>query len=200
MRDNQYYDFKAPLNDLPAQNTFENGATLNGTTPLALVSSVAGASIFGVHNDNVQPIGTATSRPLFSAGFDTLLQGAGGTDFVLNDTQPYAGNHMFASEEFEEIPFVAAFNPAAIANTSDTVAFSWRPDPALYVAIMCGQLQIELDDVVYTGPTTPGSVDINISMQIAGWKSIMGSPDKKPRKKKKVPWSQAQLRNFANRK
>ena len=183
MRDNQYYDFKAPLNDLTTLNTFENGATLNGTTPLALTSTVPGASIFGVHNSNVQPIGTATSRPLFSAGFDTLLQGSGGTDFVLNDTQPFSGNHRFASEEFEEIPFVAAFNPAAIANTSDTVAFSFRPDPALYLAIMCGQLQIELDDVNFTGPTAPGSADLNISMQIAGWKSIMGNPDKKPRKK-----------------
>ena len=186
MRDNQYYDFRAPLTNLVSSTaTFDNGATLDGTTPLALVSSVAGASIFGVHNANVQPIGTATSRPLFSSGFDTLLQGSTGTDFVLNDTQPYAGNSMFASEEFEEIPFVASFNPAAIANTSDTVAFSWRPDPALYVAVMCGQLQIVLDDVVYTGPTTPANVDINISMQIAGWKSIMGNPDKKPRRSKK---------------
>jgi len=185
MRDNNYYDFRVPLNDLTAVNTFENNATLDGTTPLSLVSSAPGASIFGVHNANVQPIGTATSRPLFSSGFDTLLQGATGTDFVLNDTQPYSGNHLFASEEFEEISFVAAFNPAAAGNSSDTVAFSWRPDPALYVAIMCGQLQIELDDVVYTGPTAPGSVDINISMQIAGWKSIMGNPDKKPRRRSK---------------
>lgn len=185
MRDNEYYDFKAPLNNSTTLNTFENNATLDGTTPLALVSSVAGASIFGVHNANVQPIGTATSRPLFSSGFDTLLQGSGGTDFVLNDTQPYSGNHLFASEEYEEIDFQCAFNPAAIANTSDTQVFSWRPDPALYIAIMCGQMQVVFDEVNFTGPTAPGSLNLNVSCQIAGWKSIMGNPDKKPRRRSK---------------
>jgi hypothetical protein len=185
MRDNAFYDFKVPINN---ENTvrpvdFQNQATLDGTNGLALVNSNSGASIFGVHNEGVRAIGTGTSADLFTSGFNTILQ-SGGTDFVLNDTQPYTGNHMYASEEYEEIPFVCSWDPTAPNSSSETVEFSYRPDPALYIAILCGQLQVVIDDVVYTG-ATPGSVELNISTQIAGWKSIMGSPDKKPRRSKK---------------
>lgn len=202
MRDNELYDFKAPLNSDAVLNPtpMENQATLNGTDGLCLYNTaVPGASIFDVHNASVQPaVYSPASGVIFQEGFDTLLQGPGGTDFVLNDAVPYTGNHDTASLSVESIPFTCSYEPATATSSASTVKFSFRPDPALYIAILCGQMQIVIDEINLTGGAT--SVVLNVSSQVSGWKSIMGNPDKKPRKKKKVPWSQAQLRNFANRK
>ena len=186
MRDNMLYDFRAPLNNDTTLNTFPNRSTLDGVNGLALDHAVPGASIFGVYNSGIQPINTATSRPLFTAGFDTLLQGSGGTDFVLNDTQPYSGNNLSASLEYEEIPFSVAYEPSSPGASAETAVFQWRPDPALYLAVLCGQLQVIIDGVNIVG--TASSLTLNINTMVSGWKSIMGSPDKKPRRRsKKMP-------------
>ncbi len=182
MRDNMLYDFRAPLNNNVTINTFNNRSTLDGVNGLALNHASAGSSIFGVHNSGIQPINTATSRPLFSSGFDTLLQGSGGTDFVLNDTQPYSGNTLSASLDYEEIPFAVSYEPATPGTTSATVTWQWRPDPALYVAMLCGQIQLVVDEVDLTSAS---SAILQVNVMVSGWKSIMGSPDKKPRRSKK---------------
>ena len=185
MRDNPMYDFRAPLNDDATINTFPNQATLDGLAGLALNHSTASASIFGVHNENQQPQYTGTAGDLFNGGFKTLLQNpATGTDFVLNDTVPFTGNENFASLEYESIPFVCTWEPASAGASSETVSFQFRPDPALYIAVLCGQMQIELDDIVYVG-VAPGSLELNVSTQISGWKSIMGDPDKKSRRSRR---------------
>lgn len=187
MRDNKMYDFRAPLNNDATLNTFNNRATLDGTNGLALRhDSISGASIFGVHNESVQPISTTSAGNVFSSGFDTILQGSGGTDFVLNDALPFTGNPMNASEEYEEIPFTLSYlpttgSPSYYAGQVDM--FSYRPDPALYLAIMCGQLQIVIDDLQLGSGTA--SVTLEVSAQVAGWKSIMGSPDRKKKSGKK---------------
>jgi len=200
MRDNKMYDFRAPLNDSTVVTPpFLNRATLDGTNGLALRhDTVSGSSIFGVHNEGVQPTSTTSAASVFTSGFDTILQGSGGTDFVLNDELPFTGNPLNASEEYEEIPFTLAYIPGSNDQSGQTVKFEFRPDPALYIAVLCGQMQVVIDNVELSSGTA--SVTLETSVQVAGWKSIMGNPDKKPRKKKKVPWSQAQLRNFANRK
>ncbi len=76
MHENKMYDFRAPLNDSFISGptaTFPNRATLDGTNGLALNNvGTPGASIFGVHNRNVQPQFTGTPGELFSPGFDTL--------------------------------------------------------------------------------------------------------------------------------
>lgn len=182
MRDNKLYDFRAPLNNTtpPLGNTFANRATLDGSNGLALVhDTVPGASIFGVHNAGIQPVSSTAAGDLFTPGFGTILQGAGGTDFVLDDELPFTGNPMEASEEYEVIPFECAFTPASAAGSGTTVGFSFRPDPALYLAVLCGQFQIVIDEV----NLDPGvaSLTLNVSIQVAGWKSIMGSPDRKRR-------------------
>ncbi len=182
MRDNKMYDFRAPLNNEATLNTFVNRATLDGTNGLALNhGTVSGASIFGVHNEGVQPVSSTAAGDVFTSGFDTILQGAGGTDFVLNDQLPFTGNPLEASTQYEEIPFTVAYVPGGGSQSGQTVKFEFRPDPALYIAVMCGQMQIVIDELDVVG--TPAGYDIEVSVQVAGWKSIMGAPDKRSKKK-----------------
>ena len=182
MRENALYDFKAPINAAGTVNTFDNQATLDGTNGLALYNIVnTGASIFGVHNESVRPTYTGTAGALFSEGFDTLLQSSTGTDFVLNDAIPYTGDVDYASEGYESIPFTASWSPGA---TDVAINFNWRPDPALYLAVLCGQLQIVVDDLVTSVPGT--SLTLNFNFMTSGWKSVMGNPDKKRRSSKRT--------------
>lgn len=185
MRDNKMYDFRAPLNDDVVLNvtSFQNQSTLNGTDGLALVhGAVTGASIFGVHNEGVQPVSTTAAGDVFTSGFDTILQGSAGTDFVLNDALPFTGNPEYASEVYEEIPFTASYQPgASTGSAGSAIKFTFRPDPALYIAVMCGQMQIVVDNIDLP-PSTP-SLTLECTFQVAGWKSIMGSPDKKSRRR-----------------
>lgn len=181
MRENKLYDFRVALTNSPTlQNVLKNQATLDGTTGLALNAATAGASVFGVYNKSVLP--TATTVPvgdLFDEGFDTLLQsGAGKTDFVLNESDVYTGNDDFADLTYSEIPFSVAFAPGA-----RTLSFQWRPDPALYVAVLTGNLEMVIEDVDLDGVATSASVDANF--QVSGWKSIMSDPDTKKRSRSK---------------
>lgn len=178
MRENDMYDFKAPLNVAATVNGFKNQATLDGTNGLALNNTVnVGASIFGVHNRSVQPQYTGAAGDMFQPGFDTILQSAAtGTDFVLNDTVPYTGNRDVASEDYESIPFTLSWTPDS---TDIAVSLEWRPDPALFTAVLCGQLQVVIEEVNLDGGA-PG-LNINISTMVSGWKSIMGNPERKGR-------------------
>ena len=176
MRDNELYDFKVPLNAETALNTFENQATLDGINGLALINTNTRASVFAVHNSGVQPGQTSPSNSdLFSEGFNTLMSSAS-TDFVLNDNVPFDYNPDFASEDYEEIPFSVVYDQG----TGTVSNFQWRPDPALYLAVMCGQFQVVVDEV----DGGASNVDLNIHVMVSGWKSIMGNPDKKPRRSK----------------
>ena len=175
-RTNPLYDFRAPLNEFTHLNgSFINRATLDGTSGLALYNSaVPGASIFDVHNRNVQPTFTGTAGDLYQAGFDTLLQGSTGTDFVLNDQVPFTGDRNTASLEYEQIPFMLTWTP----DTTDlAVVWNWRPDPALFLAILCGQMSVVVEEVNLDGGA--GAVNLNVAVMVSGWKSIMGSPTKK---------------------
>ena len=172
---NPLYDFRAPLNSFSHVGTdpFPNRATLDGTNGLALVSTVPGASIFDVHNKNVRPTFTGTPGDLYNPGFDTLLQNAGGTDFVLNDAIPYSGNRNEASTEYEEISFQLTWTP----DTTDLVAnFQWRPDPALFLAVLCGQFSVYIEEVNVDGGAS--ALNLNVAVMVSGWKSIMGDPSK----------------------
>lgn len=182
MRDNELYDFRAPINN-QQQADFKNQATLDGSTGLALVhETTANASIFGVHNSGVRPTYTDTDANLYSEGFSTLLSAAG-TDFVLNDTPPYTGNHAQASEIYESIPFQLKFSADLAENGIAT--FQWRPDPALYLAVLCGQFQIviNMNDDSEPGIFTP-QTRLNVAVMVSGWKSIMGNPDKKKKSRR----------------
>ncbi len=182
MRENVGYDFRVALtNQAGTGPVLGNQATMDGTNGLALNSTVAGASVFGVYNKSVLPNlrSVAAAADLFDEGFDTLLQSGGGkTDFVLNEQTLWDGNDNYADESFERIPFQCSYDAAG--NT--TLAFEWRPDPALYVAVMTGNLEFALDECSVTGGAA--SLDINITFYVSGWKSIMGDPDKKKKSRK----------------
>ena len=177
MRGNRNYDFRVPAKDLsnyvngPA---FLNTATIDGTNALALVSGTANDSVFDVYNSNIQP--SQTAAVTFSDGYG--LPGAPGTatDFVLNEGEIFDPSlTRSASLQLETIPFTMAYNPV-----NNAYEFMWRPDPALYLAVMCGFFEIHLDQV--DGGST---VDFSFAFHVSGWKSIMGNPDTKRRSSKK---------------
>lgn len=181
-RTNPLYDFRAPLNDLDhASGDFPNRATLDGREGLALYhTNVAGASIFDVHNSTVRPV-MGTQDP-FAEGFDTLLanEDAGTlTDFVLNDALPFTGNVNTADTEYEEIPFMLTWTPDS---TDFAVNWNWRPDPALFLAVLCGQMSIVIEEMELDGGNSQG-LNLNVAVMVSGWKSIMGDPSKKSNRK-----------------
>lgn len=181
MRANKLYDFRVALSNnaqILAVNPLPNNATLDGTNGLALVhATTPGASVFGVYNKSVQPVDDKNASEQFDEGFDTLLQsGAGKTDFVLNDTNLYTGNPMIASSEVETIPFAMSYGPSGSTN------FQFRPDPALYQAVMCGLFEIYIEDCDTNAQL---GLELRTSISVAGWKSIMGNPEKKKRRSRK---------------
>lgn len=182
MRTNQGYDFKVSLtNNVSLSPSLTNQATLDGVTGLAL-DGPAGASVFDVYNESVLPtLSTVPTGDLFAEGFDTVLASGGAkTDFVLNEGRPYFGNPDFADKSTERIPFTLAYEPQG---GSTTLSFQWRPDPALYVAVMTGNLEMVVEDIDLTGPAT--ALEVETSLMVSGWKSIMGNPGKKSRRSRR---------------
>ncbi len=179
MRDNKFYDFRVPLRDSSLyQNAvpFANGATFNGVDELAM-NKAAPNGVFQVHNESVQPVQASAT---FSDGFG--VYGSAGNSWVLNPNQQgYQGNHMLADDEFEEIPFQLAIDTSASQGNTTTPIFQWRPDPALYLAVLAGQFEVTVENTIIEGS---GTLDLLISYTVAGWKSIMGNPDKKRRSRR----------------
>jgi hypothetical protein len=176
MRDNHQYDFRVALSNNPSLTaTFASNATLDGTNGLALAhATLPGASVFDVYNESINP--TSAGAASFSEGFDTILaSGAAKTDFVLADTNLFSGNDDFASVVIDKIPFQLSYGP-----NDTTVSFQWRPDPALYVAVMCGLFEVFIEDC-----TSPTNLELDITIMTSGWKSIMGNPNKKARRSRK---------------
>ena len=154
---------------------------------------VPGSSIFEVHNRGVKPNQQDSGGTIdqFSDGYDTLLQsGAGKTDFVLNDTVIFSQNENYAETEFEEIPFQMVYSYGA--NNTSTLSFQWRPDPALYVAVMTGNIEIVINDLDLSGAAT--ALVLETSLYVSGWKSIMGDPDKKKKSSRRKKTSKKKKR------
>ena len=185
MHNNAQYDFRVPINSASTTtgNLFLNQATLDGDEGLALNHTTEGASIFGVHNRSVEPTNAATlPGELFPAGFNTLIGGpdSSNVDFVLNDRALYTGNENSASLDYQSIPFTLSYTPDS---TDLTLSLEWRPDPALFTAVLCGQMQIFIEEVNKDGGA--GTLELNTSVMVSGWKSIMGDPQKAKGKRKK---------------
>ena len=183
MRDNMFYDFRVPLRDTSSYANavpFANGATFNGVDELAM-NKAAPNGVFQVHNESVQPVQTSATTS-FSDGFG--VYGSAGNDWVLNESnQGYQGNHMIAEDKFEEIPFQLSYDSSTGQANASTLTWQWRPDPALYLAIMAGQFELEIEDCSIEG--TGGIIALAVSYSVAGWKSIMGNPDKKRRRSRR---------------
>ena len=180
-RTNPLYDFRAPINsNVHLSGAFPNQATLDGSTGLALYRPAApGASIFEVHNRNVQPTFTGAPGDMFQPGFDTLLQSSAGTDFVLNDAVPFTGSRDTADTDYETIPFMLSWTPDS---TDIATIFQWRPDPALFLAVLCGQLSVVVEEVNLDGSPPATALTMRMAFMVSGWKSIMGTPGRTSRK------------------
>ncbi len=167
MTENKFYDFKCTTRDSSLlTNNLSNCASFGGSVELALNGAVPNG-VFAVHNDGVQP--TATSST-FNPGFATF--GTAGEDFVVNENQQgYLGTDgEVADEEFEEIPFIVSFDEDG--QTGGNLLLQWRPDPALYLAVMTGLFEITIDTTSTSSPSH--QCDLEVSIMVAGWKSIMG--------------------------
>jgi len=136
----------------------------------------------------VQPTFTGAAGDMFQPGFDTLLQTSSGTDFVLNDAVPYSGSRDTADTNYEQIPFMLSWTPDS---TDIATIFQWRPDPALFLAVLCGQMSVVVEEVNLDGSPPATALSMRMAFMVSGWKSIMGTPGKrKSRKsssKKKLP-------------
>ncbi len=181
---NNQYDFRVGLDDgaltIGADgNTIPNQATLDSSNPLFMTSRVDSASVLRVYNESVFPRGNVGD--IFPTGFNTMGVQNSPTDFVLGDTLLWAGNTNSASEEYESIPFTLSWTP----DTTDiAVSVDWRPDPALYLAVLTGQFDLVVDEINVDGGAE--ELELNIAVSIAGWKSVVSSPRKrkKPMRKK----------------
>lgn len=181
MSDNKMYDFRVGFSD--DTGVVQNNATLDGNFGLILNSAASpNRSVFGVHNEGVVPTYQGTTAGLFSEGFDTLLaSGGSSTDFVLNEAIPFTGSSLTAETEFEFIPFTMSWAP----NSTDiAIQFQWRPDPALYLAVMCGLFEVRYNQVELD---TAASVLVNWSVTISGWSSMMSDGKRKKFKSKSKP-------------
>jgi hypothetical protein len=130
------------------------------------LNKAAPDGVFQVHNAGVQPVQLSAT---FNEGFNVF--GSAGNDFVLNENQQgFEGmDGEIASEEFERIEFTVSVDEDG--TTGGNLQLQWRPDPALYLAVMTGMFEISLESVEVTGAT---ELDLETSIMVAGWKSIMG--------------------------
>lgn len=179
-RHNRQYDFRVTTRDVanfplnPVYSPLKNLATLDGTNVLSLTDNIgSGVEIFDNHNISVSPATTTT--PVFSTGLTTQIGTVvAATDYVLQEGVIQTGNPNYASTQMESIPFVLEFD---IVNMK-ALGYQWRPDPALYIPIMLGQMEIVFDEIEADG-APPGQLDgieVNTAIHISGWKSILGSP------------------------
>ena len=164
----------------PVFDPIYNVTTLNGTDPLSMTDGGAGTTVFDTHNENVRPRASNVVAGTFSSGLTTWQSGTQ-TDFVLQEGLIQSGNTDEADVQMEEIPFVLTFDGI----DKRTYSLQWRPDPALYVSVLGGFVEIVMDEIKADGATGGIVLDgfeMDVSMHWAGWKSIVRSPRSRSRK------------------
>lgn len=144
--------------------------------PLCLVNPIAGTkAVFATYNENVEPLQAGgLITPNFSAGFTTVAGTTG--DLVVNEKTYLTSRVPMASEEPERIPF--QFSIDTTTDEASTV-FMWRPDPMLYLNVLCGQLLIDIE------MSSEPLADCAVAVHVAGWKSIMGTRKRQARRSSK---------------
>ena len=178
VRGNRNYDFRVPIGPFSRyvnSAAFLNAATIDGTNELCLFgASQNNDDIYEVYNKNIQP--SQTGSVSFDPGFG-LPGGASPTpvDFVLQEGEIFdASLTRQASGSLESIPFQLAFDAEKTA-----FEMEWRPDPALYLAVLHGMFELHLDQVDDTGGV---GLTVTVAIHVAGWKSIMGNPNRRRKK------------------
>ena len=162
--------------------TLRNLTTLNGSDALSMTNGVTNAEVFDSYNQGIHPIDQNPAGN-FNAGLRTQLAGSGQTDFVLNEELISVGNADYADTQMEEIPFSLFYDlPGKKSGTLE-----WRPDPALYVSIIGGYVEIVLDEITATGGAQSqlDGVEMDISLHFAGWSSIVRPRSTRKRMDKK---------------
>lgn len=183
LTNNENYDFRVPLRNTALYTApygnLVNKATINGTDELVLANSDGVSGAFDIYNAQIEPSQGGVT-PTFTHGYG--IPGSGGftaTDFVLNEGAIFdPAMKDIASTEMESIPFQVSFDPQGEGMVTN---WMWRPDPALYLAVLTGQFELHIDELDTDGPEVD-ALTLDIAIHIAGWKSIMGNPDKKKRR------------------
>ena len=183
LTDNANYDFRVPLEDTTVYSApygdLVSKATLDGTNDLALNHGTVAQSVFGMHNSTIEPRQGGVT-PTFSQGFGIPGLSGTGTNFVQNAGALYDPSmHNVASIDMESIPFQVSFDPQG---EGAAFTWDWQPDPALYLAVMTGQFELYVDEIDTDDAAT--ALRLDVAIHIAGWKSIMGNPDRKRRSRK----------------
>lgn len=176
---NKLFDFRVvprPLSNYPnnalfASNNILNTSTLDGTSELVMTGGPTGVSVYDSYNEGVNPTDATVTSGDFASGLDTWQSGTQ-TDFVLNEGTIQSGNANIADLEMEEIPFELAYDTTA----RRVHTLNWRPDPALYIGILGGFVEIVLDEITADGSSTVvEGVEMDVALHWAGWKSIIPS-------------------------
>jgi len=188
------YDFRPPMLD-PANcvngDDFLNQASIedNGLASCLANSPVGSSSIFGIYNQGILPRQVPGDPPGFEEGFDIGLRtNADSADWTLNEgIYLQALTAPVASEEMESIPFNLAFSNEVddASSTAFSDTFLWRPDPALYLSVLTGQLVVSLDQVEVGSEGEQEEVLLDLAVHVAGWKSILRDHRRKRRSSKK---------------
>lgn len=179
---NRLFDFRViprpgseyPVNALETKNNLKNLTTLDNSTALCMTGGTTGVSVFDSYNVGVNPEDTLPTAADFASGLETWQSGTQ-TDFVLNEGLIQSGNPNKADTAMEEIPFVLTYDSV----DHNSYSLQWRPDPALYVSVLGGFIEIVLDEITASGATGTGAlngVEIDITHHWAGWKSIVRPP------------------------
>lgn len=181
---NRLFDFRViprpaaeyAANILAVQNNLKNLTTLDNSNALCMTGGATGVSVFDSYNAGVNPEDTVPTSADFASGLETWQSGTQ-TDFVLNEGLIQSGNPNKADTAMEEIPFVLTYDSV----DPNTRSLQWRPDPALYISVLGGFIEIVLDEITATGATGIGAingVEIDVTHHFAGWKSIVQPPTK----------------------
>ncbi len=189
------YDFRPLIAD-PAE--FENGGDIGNQASIednglasCLANGPGGSSnIFGIYNQGIVPRQAAGDATAFEEGFDIGLRtNVASADWTLNEKVFLeALSAPTAAEELEVIPFELSYAAADVASQIPvTNIVEWRPDPALYLSILTGQLIIEIEESAanHEGESDLDVTQLDVAVHVAGWKSILGSNKKKSRRSRK---------------
>ncbi len=185
------YDFRPPMVDPAAcvnGDDFLNQASIedNGLASCLANGPVGSSNIFGIYNQGILPRQTYGSGTGFEEGFSIgLRSNVDSADWTLNEGVILSAlTDPIAQDEMEAIPFNLAFsNEVTASETGFSDTFQWRPDPALYLSVLCGQFTISLDQVEIDGESDEAL--LNLAIHVAGWKSILRDHRRKRRSSKK---------------
>lgn len=180
---NKLFDFRVvprALSNYTINSVFRpiyNTTTLDGINSLTMIDGGATTvECFTSYNIGVSPEDISVTSADFASGLRTqvgtlLTQ----TDFVNNEGLIQSGNPLIADVTMEEIPFVLTFDGV----DKRTSSLQWRPDPALYVSVLGGFVEIVLDEVKATGASGAFPIEgfeMDLALHWAGWKSIVQVP------------------------